>query len=81
VIAGATAVGGGDFTVVVESDFDSVKLLDVESVTIGSANDADQAVTIAIATKIFFIIVPCGYCNFKKTQKTHKVHQVYLTGI
>ena len=34
VIAGATAVGGGDLTVVV--DVDSVVLLEVESVIIGS---------------------------------------------
>jgi hypothetical protein len=36
VIAGATAVGGGDLTVVVELEVESVVLLDVESVTIGS---------------------------------------------
>jgi hypothetical protein len=37
VTAGATAVGGGDFTVVVLFDVESVILLEVESVTIGSA--------------------------------------------
>jgi hypothetical protein len=37
VIAGATAVGGGDLTVVVLFDVDSVVLREVESVTIGSA--------------------------------------------
>jgi hypothetical protein len=37
VIVGATAVGGGDLTVVVLFDVESVVLLDVESVTIGSA--------------------------------------------
>jgi hypothetical protein len=37
VIAGATAVGGGDLTVVVLLEVESVVLLDVESVTIGCA--------------------------------------------
>jgi hypothetical protein len=37
VTAGATAVGGGDFTVVVLFEVESVVLLEVESVTIGSA--------------------------------------------
>jgi len=37
VMAGATAVGGGDLTVVVLFDVDSVVLREVESVTIGSA--------------------------------------------
>jgi hypothetical protein len=35
---GATAVGGGDLTVVVLLDVESLVLLVVESVTIGSAN-------------------------------------------
>jgi hypothetical protein len=34
-MAGATAVGGGDLTVVVLFDVDSVVLREVESVTIG----------------------------------------------
>jgi hypothetical protein len=38
VIFGATAVGGGDLTVVVLLDVESVVLLVVESVTIGCAN-------------------------------------------
>lgn len=37
VIFGATAVGGGDFMVVVLLEVESVVLLDVESVTIGCA--------------------------------------------
>jgi hypothetical protein len=38
VIFGATAVGGGDLTVVVLLDVESLVLLVVESVTIGFAN-------------------------------------------
>jgi len=38
VMFGATAVGGGDLTVVVLSDVEFVVLLVVESVTIGCAN-------------------------------------------
>ena len=60
VMDGATAVGGGDFTVVtlVESDV----LLDVESVTIVSARANDEAVTITIATNIFFMVL-CFSCG------------------
>jgi hypothetical protein len=54
VIAGATAVGGGDFTVVVLFEVESVVLLDVESVTIGCANILlANAITNTLAT-IFF---------------------------
>ena len=44
VTAGATAVGGGDFTVVVLLDVESVVLLEVESVTIGSTAQAFNVV-------------------------------------
>jgi hypothetical protein len=49
VTAGATAVGGGDFTVVVLFEVDSVVLFEVESVTIGSVT-AQADVTIAKST-------------------------------
>jgi hypothetical protein len=58
VMFGATAVGGGDLTVVVLSDVEFVVLLVVESVTIGSA--ANTLLTIAItntpATMLLFNI-------------------------
>jgi hypothetical protein len=55
VMFGATAVGGGDLTVVVLSDVEFVVLLVVESVTIGSAANTllDNAITNTLAT-IFF---------------------------
>jgi hypothetical protein len=65
VIVGATAVGGGDFTVVVLVD----SLLDVESVTIVSANDNDAAVTIMIATSIFFMVLCFSYVFIMKTAR------------
>jgi hypothetical protein len=69
VIVGATAVGGGDLTVVVDVEVESVVLFDVDSVTIGSANVAEQAATIMIPTIVFFIFMfsPCGSNN-----KNHK---------
>jgi ribosomal protein RSM22 (predicted rRNA methylase) len=65
---GATAVGGGDLTVVtlVESDV----LLDVESVTIVSANAIVEAVTITIATNIFFMVLCFSYGFIMKTART-----------
>ena len=76
-IAGATAVGGGDFTVVV--DVESVVLLDVESVTIVSANVIEQAVTIAIATNIFsFLFYSLGCLRLQKTQETHYIQQMTI---
>lgn len=53
VTAGATAVGGGDLTVVVESEV----LLEVESVMIGSTAQAfNVAMTKSTATAIFLFI-------------------------
>jgi hypothetical protein len=60
VIAGATAVGGGDLTVVVLLDVESVVLLDVESVTIGSAantlptNNITVIIGITLLLNIYF---------------------------
>jgi hypothetical protein len=55
VIAGATAVGGGDLIVVVDSE--EVVLLDVESVTIGSAaNASDIFMTKSADIAVFLII-------------------------
>jgi hypothetical protein len=54
VIAGATAVGGGDLTVVV----DSTVLRDVESVIIGSAAQTAVEVKIAATNNTFFILAP-----------------------
>jgi hypothetical protein len=59
VIAGATAVGGGDFTVVVLFDVESVVLLLVESVTIGSAIAIDVVITKSTAVAIFlYMLIP-----------------------
>jgi hypothetical protein len=75
VTAGATAVGGGDFIVVVDSEV--VELLLVESVTIGSAK-AEPATTIAIATKSFFILVIIlGVKTYYKPQENNKKNQVF----
>jgi hypothetical protein len=56
VIAGATAVGGGDFTVVVLFEVESVVLLLVESVTMGSAIAEDKVMTKSTAVAIFLVI-------------------------
>lgn len=53
VIAGATAVGGGDFIVVVLFEVDSVVLLLVESVTIACANAVDVVITKSTVVTIF----------------------------
>jgi len=52
-IDGATAEGGGDFTVVSLFEFDV--LLDVDSVTIACASAWDEVITKKIETSIFFI--------------------------
>jgi hypothetical protein len=57
VTAGATAVGGGDFTVVVLLEVDSVVLLLVESVTMGSAIAGDKTMTKSTAVAIFLFIL------------------------
>jgi hypothetical protein len=58
VIAGATAVGGGDFTVVVLFEVESVELLLVESVTIGSAAIVScETMTKSTAVAILLIIL------------------------
>jgi hypothetical protein len=56
VTAGATAVGGGDLTVVVLVEFESVVLLLVESVTIGSAIVSDVVMTKSTAVAILLYI-------------------------
>jgi hypothetical protein len=69
VTAGATAVGGGDFTVVVlvEFEFESVVLLLVESVTIGSAIASDVVMIKSTAVAIFLIILkPFCYYSYKR---------------
>jgi hypothetical protein len=71
VIAGATAVGGGDLIVV--SDVEFVVLLLVESVTIGSAY-AVPTTTIAIAANSFFIFCSLGCLHIKYHKKQHKNH-------
>jgi hypothetical protein len=57
VTAGATAVGGGDFTVVVLLEVESVVDLLVESVTMGSAIAEDIAMTKSTAVAIFLVII------------------------
>jgi hypothetical protein len=60
VMFGATAVGGGDLTVVVLSDVEFVVLLVVESVTIGSAantlptNNITVIIGITLLLNIYF---------------------------
>jgi hypothetical protein len=58
-MAGATAVGGGDFTVVVLFEVESVVDLLVESVTIGSIAHAleDKAMTKSTAVAMFLLIL------------------------
>jgi hypothetical protein len=56
VMAGATAVGGGDLTVVVLLDVESVVLREVESVTIGSAIANCVNITKSTATGNFLNI-------------------------
>jgi hypothetical protein len=74
VIVGATAVGGGDFTVVVLVE----SVLDVESVTIVSANATDAAVTIAIATKILFMFFVSPVVYIIKTKREHKEYHTAI---
>jgi hypothetical protein len=59
VIAGATAVGGGVLTVVV--DVDSVTLLEVESVIIGSTANAIELVNRIDVIIIFFMSIYFPY--------------------
>jgi hypothetical protein len=54
VMFGATAVGGGDLTVVVLLDVESVVLLVVESVTIGCANILLANIITNMLATIFF---------------------------
>jgi hypothetical protein len=57
-MAGATAVGGGDFTVVVLFEVESVVDLLVESVTMGSAAIAgDKTMTKSTLIAVFLIIL------------------------
>jgi hypothetical protein len=62
-MAGATAVGGGDLTVVVLFDVESVVLLDVESVTIASAYVNDENTNNA-AANILPYFFDCIFYNF-----------------
>jgi hypothetical protein len=55
VIAGATAVGGGLITLVVEFDVESEVLRDVESVTIGSAYEIDDNNVLHTKNKMVFL--------------------------
>jgi hypothetical protein len=57
VIAGATAVGGGDFTVVVLVEVVSEVLLLVESVTIGSTAHVDVVITKSTAARAIFLFI------------------------
>jgi hypothetical protein len=63
VTAGATAVGGGDFTVVVLVEVESVVDLLVESVTMGSAIASDVVITKSTAAAMFlYMLIPiCSY--------------------
>jgi hypothetical protein len=56
VTAGATAVGGGDLTVVVLVELESVVDLLVESVTMGSATASDVVMTKSTAVAILLYI-------------------------
>jgi hypothetical protein len=56
VTAGDTAVGGGDFTVVVLFEFDSLNDLLVESVTIGCAIVFNEVITKSTAKSVFLNI-------------------------
>lgn len=60
-MAGATAVGGGDFTVVVLLDVESVFDLLVESVTIGCAIADDEIITKNTAAAIFLNVIFTSY--------------------
>ena len=57
VTAGATAVGGGDFTVVSDFDVLFVVLLLVESVTMGSAAYVNVLKNIVTAVIVVFITI------------------------
>jgi hypothetical protein len=74
VIVGATAVGGGDFTVVVLVE----SVLDVESVTIVSAKETEQAVIIKIATSIFLIFFFLLWFNNENHEDMTKIIPSYL---
>lgn len=59
VMAGATAVGGGDFTVLVDSvtERDTLLLLVVDSVTMAWAHTGEAASTMAAAIVIIVILI------------------------
>jgi hypothetical protein len=80
VTAGATAVGGGDFTVVVLFEVESVVLLLVESVTIGSAAQTeDVAMTKSTAVAIFLIILKPFCCfSYKSIIKNGKLTSKFI---
>jgi hypothetical protein len=56
-MAGATAEGGGDFTVVSDLELELVVLVDVDSVCITSANTDVDAAIIQIVTNLRNMIV------------------------
>ena len=66
VIAGATAVGGGDITLVVESDFEYVVLFDVESVTMGCDKHDTEKIPKKVIIIVFFILVLSCYTTSSK---------------
>jgi hypothetical protein len=87
VIAGATAVGGGLITLVVELEVESVVLLLVLSVTIGSAAITDETNNTADITahpprlaSFFIIFYWIGFANLLHVFLSWE-HQVYLTKI
>jgi hypothetical protein len=71
VTAGATAVGGGDFTVVVLFEVESVVLLLVESVTIGWAIAGDKTMTKSTAAAIFLVIFKPFLVNLNNLTNYH----------
>ena len=73
----ATAVGGGDFTVVVLVE----SVLDVESLTIVSAKETEQAVIIKIATSIFLIFFFLLWFYNKNHRSIMKIILIYLYAI
>ena len=79
VIAGATAVGGGDLTVVVLLDVESVVDLLVESVTIGSTANAFVAIKAVIHTAVIFLKIAI-FLSFKHLMGVRYNSYTIITG-